>query len=302
MPASVKQALERLGTAIFYVIMKVLGQRGGYLLLYPVVFCYVLFDRRLKTTTSPYLTKRFPDGGCWQLFKHRFRLILSFGRVLVDRGWLEHDLDADIRCDTIGREKLIEVVNEGKGLVLVTAHVGNWYSALTRLDFLPAKVHALMQYDESTDGQHPFEEIGGGQAISIINTDLDFGGMIEATAALQRGEVVIIMADRYIKGTSSIVDFMGKDARLPNSAYTLAACVGSPVGVFLAAKLSAKHFQVKVWDIFYPQSQHRENRQQMLDESCLKFGDCLEKYLSKYPYQWYNFYDFWDLTKKNTQS
>ena len=302
MSASVKQSLEKLGTAIFYLIMRILGQQGGYLLLYPVVFCYVLFDRRLKSTTCPYLIKRFPDAGSWQLFKHRFRLILSFGRVLVDRGWLEHDLHADIHCDTIGRQKLIELVNEGKGLVLVTAHVGNWYSALTRLNFLPAKVHALMQYDEATDGQHPFEEIGGGKTIGIINTDLDFGGMIEATAALQRGEVVIIMADRYIKGTSSIVDFMGEDVRLPNSAYTLAACVGAPVGVFLAAKLSAKHFQVKVWDTFYPQSQHRETRQQMLDESSLKFAGCLEKYLSKYPYQWYNFFDFWDLTKKNTQS
>ncbi len=299
MSLSTKESLEKLGTSIFYLLMKFFGQRGGYLLLYPVVTCYALLSRQLQKTTSPYLNKRFPNCSAIQLFLHRLRLTLSFGRVLVDRGWLENDLNAQIRCDTIGKEQLAELVDHGKGLVLVTAHVGNWYSALTRLNFLPVKVHALMQYDEKTAGQHPFEEIDGGKTIGIINTDADFGGMIEATAALQRGEVVIIMADRYIKGTSSTIPFYGKNVRLPNSAYTLAGCVGAPVAVFLAAKISAKHFQVKVWDSFYPQFENRDDRQSTLDDCCSKFTACLEKYLSIYPYQWYNFFDFWDMNKNS---
>lgn len=296
---SLKEILEQLGHSAFYITMRFFGQTGGYLLLYPVIFSYVLFSRKIKENTQPYLSKRFVEHVPLQLFFHRFHNILNFGRVLVDRGWLGTDKNADIKGEVIGREKLLKLVNSGKGIILITAHVGNWQSALAKLDFLPVKVHALMQYDQQAAAKHFFDLGKKKRTFEIINADTPFGGMIEATAALQRGEVVTIMGDRFVKGTSSTVNFLGAPAQLPNGAYTLAACVKSPVVIFLAAKTSRKTFQLKVWDVFYPQFQTRDKRQETLDDCCQKFADCLDKYIKVFPYQWYNFFDFW---KQETQA
>ncbi len=297
MTANIKKKLESLGHMFFYVILKVSGQRCAYLFLYPVIFTYITFSRKIHKATSPYFQKRFPNHTRIQLFFDTFKNIFSFGQVLVDRGWLGTNPRADIQGSVIGSEKLLETVQAGNGAVLITAHVGNWQTALAKLNFLPVKVHALMQYDQFAAAKHYFDLGKKEKPFEIINADGPFGGMIDATAALQRGEVVTIMADRHTKGTTKAVDFLGEEIRLPDAAYTLAACVEAPIIVFLAAKTGTKKFELQVWDIFFPKFEDRQKRHEVLQDCCQKFASALQNYLKLYPYQWYNFYNIWEQTE-----
>jgi predicted LPLAT superfamily acyltransferase len=289
----IKNRLELLGHSIFYLVLRLFGQAGAYSLLVPVVFSYVLFSRKIHRQTRPYLEKRFPDHSRLQQWIDTFRNVLSFGEVLVDRAWLGCVREASPTYEVIGREKLDAVIASGKGAILLTAHVGNWQTALSNLHFLKVPVHALMQYDPQAAARHYFDLGIKNRSFSIINADGPFGGMIEATAALQRGEFVAIMGDRLSKGPSSTVDFLGKHVRLPHAAYALAAHVDVPVVVFLASKTGRKRFHLQVWDIFSPRFPSRENRQEILTDCSRKFAEALEKYLKIFPYQWYNFFDFW---------
>jgi predicted LPLAT superfamily acyltransferase len=193
----------------------------------------------------------------------------------------------------IGREKLDAIIASGKGAVLLTAHVGNWQAALSNLHFLKVPVHVLMQYDPQAAARHYFDLGVKKRSFAIINADGPFGGMIEATAALQRGEFVTIMGDRLTKGPSSTVDFLGKQVRLPHAAYALAAHVEVPVVILLASKTGKSHFQLQAWDILFPRFPSRDNKQDVLAGCTRKFAEALEKYLKIFPYQWYNFFDFW---------
>jgi predicted LPLAT superfamily acyltransferase len=292
-PRDIKKRLEFLGHSIFYLVLRLFGQAGAYGLLIPVIFTYILFGRKIHRQTRPYLERRFPEHTRQQRWVDTFRNVLSFGRILVDRGWLGCVRDASLSHKVVNREKLDAIIAAGKGAILLTAHVGNWQTAFSNLRFLKVPVHALMQYDPQAAARHYFDLGKKERSFAIINADGPFGGMIEATAALQRGEFVTIMGDRFIKGPSSTVLFLGKKVRLPNAAYTLAAHVGVPVVVFLAAKTGRKSFQLQVWDIFDPRFESRESHQDMLTECSRKFAEALEKYLKIFPYQWYNFFDFW---------
>lgn len=289
-----KMKLERLGHLFFYIVLKFCGLRCAYLFLYPVIFSYVLFSKKIHRTTSAYLQRRFPEHDGVELFFDTFHNLYSFGQVLIDRAWLGLKKQAKVSGTINGRDKLIDTIGAGKGAVLVTAHVGNWQTAMASLDFLPVKVHALMQYDQRAAAKHFFDLGNRKRPFGIIDIEGPFGGLVDATAALQRGEVVTIMADRHIKGTTQTVDFLGKEVRLPDAAYTLAACVGTPVIIFLAAKTGEKKFELRVWDILQPQFTDRETRQEMLHDCCKRFAQSLEEYLKKYPYQWYNFFDIWN--------
>lgn len=291
---TIKKKLELLGHMFFYLTLKFFGQRCAYIILNPVIFCYIIFSRKIHTVTSIYLKKRFPEHTQYQYFLDTYKNVLSFGQVLIDRVWLSINPRADIEWNVIGKDKLLDIIAAGKGAVLVTGHVGNWQTALAKLNSLPVKVHALMQKDQLAAAKHFFDLIPKDQSFDVIDVEGPFGGMIEATAALQRGEIVTIMADRHIKGTAKAVDFLGEEIRLPDAAYGLAACVGTPVVVFLAAKTNRRVFELQVWDIFYPKFTDRDKRDEMLQQCSQKFATVLQNYLQIYPYQWYNFFDIWD--------
>lgn len=285
--------LEAVGHWFFYVTLRFFGQKGAQLLLVPVVLSYVLCSRKIRRTVQPYLTRRFPGASAYKYFLHAYLNVLSFGKVLVERGWLGTTKGAHLLGETYGYEQIIEAIDKGKGLVLLTAHMGNWQSALAHLGNLPVPVNALMQYDQEAVAKHYFDLNPDKRPFQIIDAEGGFGGMVDSLAALNRGEIVTIMGDRYIKGSSTVVSFLGSKIRLPDSAYMLAASAGAPVAIVFAAQTKSGRYHLKVWDVFYPEYKSRDERGQMLVDCAARFSSAMEKYLKIYPYQWYNFYNFW---------
>lgn len=285
--------LEALGHSIFYLALRLFGQVGGYLLLVPVIAVYAGGSRRIGRLTAPYLTHRFPEANRFGRWLAMIRNLIAFGQALVDRAWLGINPGSALAGEFVGYEQLVELANRGKGIVLLTAHVGNWQTALAHLDSLPTRVHALMHYDQEAAAKHYFDISGAKRPFEIIDSEGPWGGMIEATAALQRGEVVTIMGDRLVKGSAVKVDFLGQRARVPDAAYFLAGSVGAPVVAMFAAKTGRKTYQLRVWDSWYPRWESREQRGEECRASGARFAKNLQEYLDEYPYQWYNFYDFW---------
>ena len=290
---SIKKQLERTGHWFFYVVLYLFGHRGGLALLSLIIFIYVLFSRKICRTVRYYLEHRFPGETGGRYWGFTFRNLYSFGHVLVDRAWLGIRSNARFQGHVEGYQTLVKLIERKKGVVLLTAHVGNWQAALSSLDRLPVTVHALMQYDREAAAKHFFDLKKGRRLFEIIDSEGPFGGMVDAAAALMRGEVVTIMGDRYVKGSFSRASFFGDQVRLPDSAYLLAANTGAPIVVLLAAKTGRTCYQLKVWDYFYPAYEQRDKRNKMLEECAGRFAGSLENYLKQYPFQWYNFYNFW---------
>ncbi len=293
-PNSTGNRAEVLGHGIFYLVLKIVGQLGAYCLLAPVVAVYVLCSRKIHRTTRPYLKRRFPEHGWLGLRLDTFRLVHSFGKVLVDRAWLGLDRQAKLHGEITRLEELQDIIRKGKGIILLTAHVGNWQSAFAHICSLPKPVHSLMHYEAEAVAKHYFDLRNEPCPFNIINSDGFLGGMVEATAALMRGEIVTIMGDRFLgKGPYVTVDFLGAQVKMPAAAYALASSTGAPIAVLLAAKTGRGRYTVHTWDIFSPKSTERAKREQEYTAWAGRFAGALEEYVRKYPYQWYNFFDFW---------
>ncbi len=288
---TIKQRLHALGHWIFYVTMKFFGHKGAYILLWPVVGSYVIFSKRIHKITQIYLKKRFPNKRCYWL--DTFKLVHSFSQVLVDRAWLGLNPKAKFEGKLEGLKTLKKLIAKGKGLILLTAHVGIWQVAFSNLPDLNVPVNVLMHYEEENAAKHYFDLRNQPCPFHIIRNDGFMGGLIEASAALSKGEIVTIMADRYVHGPYARVKFLGYETRVPIGAYMLAAITATPVVVLLTAKTGKTNYLVKIWDVFYPICKNRSKKEQEMQKYAQKFIDALEEYLKIYPYQWYNFYDFW---------
>ncbi|MBU0673124.1 MAG: lysophospholipid acyltransferase family protein [Proteobacteria bacterium] len=285
--------LEALGHWFFYVALRVFGQRGGYLLLYPVIGTYLLFGRGIHRQTRPYLRRRFPGHGAWARWVDTMKIVLSFGRVLVDRGWLGMCRGVGLDGELIGARELLDLIGEGKGVVLLTAHVGNWQTALSRINDLSVPINSLMHYEEEAVAKHYFDLRNEPVPFRIIKSDGFMGGLVEATVALQRGEVVTIMGDRYTGGPAVEADFLGDPVRFPAAAYSLASATGAPVAILLAAKTGRRRYRLEVRAIFRPEGGDRDRRREEMNRGVRCFARVLEEYVGEYPQQWYNFFDFW---------
>ncbi len=287
----IKKKLEWLGHCFFYTVLILGGQRIAYFFLYPVIFAYVLCSRQIHQAMTPFFRRCFPDHNWLALRLDVFKNVLSFGKVLVDRGWMGFNRKAELTGRFDDSDKLREVIEEGKGVVILLAHVGNWQTCLVRLKALNVEVHALMEFDQERVSKH-FFQLRDEKPFNIIDVHGFLGGMIEATAALQKGDLVLMMADRLHQGRYESVDFLGSKVRLPIAAYHLAATAGSPVVVLFAAKTGRKNYSLAIRDIFYP-GQNGLGKKEELAHGAQRFSVALEKYVEQYPYQWYNFFDIW---------
>ncbi|WP_034763918.1 lysophospholipid acyltransferase family protein [Chrysiogenes arsenatis] len=276
---------------IFYLFIKIGGQPLAYALLYVVSWYYVLFSRTIRQRTYPYLHRRL---GRKPRIRESFALCHSFGKTLVDRAIIGILGGETFQATLHGREELLALLQEEKGLLLMTAHVGCWQGAMSALESLGKPVNLLMQKEAGDVDRHYFEHQGKACPYTIIDPRGFLGGTLEILQALKRGEVVSVMGDRMLGNdrNSMEVKFLGETILLPFSAYKLASASQAPIAVLLSAKTEARQYELTLYGVIRV-APDLPNRPQNFIEHGKQFAAFLEDYCDTYPYQFYNFYDLW---------
>ena len=287
------------GILIFYYLFRFLGPRFAYALLYPVCFYYVLFNWKNGRASRDYLRRRYPGIGGLRLWWRNYRHFLSFGRVLVDRGYAFMGMLGAVKFERDGAEVLRDAMNAGKGVIIVSAHLGNWELAGYGLSEFqtaekPVKVNAVMFKGESEKVEKQLKKASGEPPFRIIASNDALQASIECKQALERGEVVALHGDRLMGGAGVRVPFLGSDAKFPIGPYVLAASTGAPVIFTFANRLGTRHYSLLARGPYYFSYPDRKERKQKLREWVTLYAELLEELLEKYPLQWHNFYPFWD--------
>lgn len=120
-----------------------------------------------------------------------------------------------------------DAVARGKGLVLVSAHLGNFDLVVQKLALAnyrvlipvePLEPPALRRYIQGQRGAL-------GLTVEPIGPDTFY----HMTACIRAGGIVVIVSDRDVQGTGQLVSFFGRRISLPNAAVLLALRTGAPV-------------------------------------------------------------------------
>ncbi|MEJ2201047.1 MAG: lysophospholipid acyltransferase family protein [Desulfuromonadaceae bacterium] len=256
----------------------------------------MLLRPSVRRNAAPYLHRRFPDRGSLARLRDSYRLCFELGKVLVDRAVMGIRGAGEFRVSLAGREALRELLTEGRGLLLVTAHVGCWQVAMATLGCLEAPVNLLLRREEHEVDRHYFEHAGD-SPYGIIDPTGFLGGVLEMLEVLKRGEVLCIMGDR-VQGqgpdkNTVAVDFLGGRAHFPVSAFKLAAATGAPLVVMFTAKTGPDSYALELARIIrVPAAAGRSGAE--LAPYVEEFVAALEAFVEQYPYQFFNVYDFWN--------
>jgi predicted LPLAT superfamily acyltransferase len=287
----------RLGFWFFRTAVRFCGLGGAYGLLYFVCLYYLLLDRAVVAASLAYVVRRFPEHGRVRRLFDVYLLLVSQGKSLIDRYTMAAGYDG-IEMELQGFEQVKALIEPGeKGLILLTAHVGNWQAAMTALKGFGTSVHLMMRPEDNAAVKQALNIDGEDETVKVIYTDESLGGVIEALKAINRGELVSIMGDRTYSFSADEARFLGGIVRFPFGAFTLAAAAQCPVVVLLSAKVGAKKYLVDITHIIPPPAGGRGKRAKEMRGTLQAFADILEEYVERYPYQWFVFRDIW---KSNT--
>ncbi|HEY6010547.1 MAG TPA: hypothetical protein VIX18_03670 [Nitrospirota bacterium] len=282
----------RLGFWFFRTAARIFGLRGAYGLLYFVSLYYLAFDRVVVAASMAYVRRRFPDHGALRRILDVYLLFVSLGENLIDRYYVTAG-GTDIDLELIGFEKIREYLAAGRGMIFLTAHVGNWQVAMTALRKLNRTVHLMMRPEDNASVKQALNIDSDQEAVRIIFTDGALGGVIEAMQAIGRGEIVSIMGDRTYGYASAEAPLLGGSVRFPYGAFSLSAAARCPVAVLLSAKVGLKKYSTDISHVIDPPAGKRGEREAEIAACVRSFAAVLEEYTRRYPYQWFVFRDIW---------
>ena len=288
-----------LGFWFFITAIRTTGLRGAYGLLYLVCLWYALFDSAIVQAALAYLTRRFPKQSPLRQRWNVYQLFIAQGRALIDRYHLLNGGHFDFT--RFGFEVAAVPLQEGRGLILLNSHAGNWQASFVAIENWDKPLHILMRPNE-----HPvrdqklriYDEQSALAAVHIINSDRFLGGTVEVMNALQKGDVVCIMGDRDYGGRKVAVTFLGDNAQFPCGPFVIAHAARCPVSVLLSAKTGTHAYEFAIAGTI----EHRpgEPRAEFLKRGVQEYATLLERHFEKHPFQCFLFQDVWTCQKPVT--
>lgn len=285
------------GYSFFVFILRTFGVLPTYIVLYPAAFYF--FVQPNQAWKSIYSFLRTKVGlSPWKAFIGVYRNFYIFGQTLVDRvivmaGYGQFTFTFD------GEENLVRMAEEGHGGLLVSAHLGNWEIAGHLLYRIKAKINIVMFEGEHEKVKEYMDRVKGEKNVNIISIKEDLSHLYAINDAFERKELVCIHGDRFLPGTRTVeVSFLGEGACFPCGPLLMAAKYNVPVSFVFAMKEHASHYYFSATKgTVYTYDRDRIKQTEQLQHTLLTFVQLIEKNIRKYPYQWFNYYNFWQIGK-----
>jgi predicted LPLAT superfamily acyltransferase len=269
------------------------GRRLGRLCLYPITLYFYLRRGPERLASRQYLQRVFDQPVTpWQVFKH----IHCFAATIMDRIFLLAHGEKPFQIETQGLDLLDQRVALGRGVLLFGSHQGS-FEALraigARRPDMPLRV--VLDKQKTPAMTELLEELAPDVGACVIDAAQDGTSIALAMAeACQRGAVVAMLADRG-RGQEVLrhTEFLGTPAPFPISPWLLAHTLQVPVVLCFGLYLGGNRYRL----IFEPLADRveipRQNRGPALDALIARYAQRLEHYVHVAPYNWFNFYDFW---------
>lgn len=281
----------KLGYRIFIFVTRRLGVKPAYVLLRFVSFYFFLFSWSSSRAIYLYFRKRL-GWGRWKSVTRLYSNYFIFGQTLLDKIVVMAGFGNRFTFHFDGEEHLREIVANGRGGILLSAHVGNWEVAGHLLNRLNTRVNVVMYDAEHRQIKHYLESVTGKKNFNVIVIREDLAHVYAIGEALAANELVCLHGDRFLEGNKiRLKSFLGEEAAFPLGPFALASGFKVPVSIVFAFKETATHYH------FYGSKLLRreegEDKSRFTDRLLNTFVQETAEKIKRYPEQWFNYYNFW---------
>jgi KDO2-lipid IV(A) lauroyltransferase len=272
----------------------ILPRRVAYGLARRIADVYMLLDRRGREAVMSNLRRIHQHSGV-ALSDRALRALarenfLNFAKYLVDFFKFlrprQDVLDSIVHYGN-APEILDKLRAHGKGVIILSAHLGNWElgaAALAARGYTfnavalwvaDTKVNALYQQQRAARRIHP---IPLGRAAR------------DCIAALRRNELVGLVGDRDFTSARDTIEFFGQPARLPHGPAKLALATGAPLLPIFMIRRPDDTFAYVIEEPIWA-----DKNRDTVETVMRRIAVALERVISQHSEQWYLFHDLWNV-------
>ncbi|WP_318402550.1 glycosyltransferase family 2 protein [Photobacterium leiognathi] len=303
-----------LGIKTLLAVYSLLGRKAFNVLLKAVMGYYYLTGKKARKASEDYLEQLESYASDNQLALpsklNSYDHLLSFGHTMLDKlvAWKGDYSENNLTIH--GDEHFNELAKRQQGIVVLGSHLGNLELCRALSSRHPdIKLNALVFTEHAERFNAVLKAINPDSDLNLIQVnELGADTAIMLQQKVEQGEWVVIVGDRTsVTKEQRVVwaDFLGKPAPFPQGPFILASVLKVPVYTLFGLRDDSQatpHFDV----YFEPFSEQlilpRKTRETALQETVQQYASRLESYTIKAPLQWYNFFNFWQLSGKNNDN
>jgi len=276
-----------LGYKIILNSIRLFGLSTAYFVLHFVTYYYFVLSKKNRTVMVDFYLKalNITRKEAVKLTRENFYV---FGQTLVDRMAFLLGQQKKFTYSFLNESCLLEMEENNKGGILMSAHLGNWETAGNLLKNRVSKTINVVMIDAEVEKiKNYMDEKTGGSHFNIIAIKDDLSHVIKIKNALRANEFVAIHADRYMTGTKSIeLEFMGEPVRFPYGPFLIAYKFKVPITFVYAVKETKRHYSLCATKPIEEASSP--------EEVAVAYVKNLEEMVKKFPEQWFNYFNYFE--------
>jgi len=279
-----------------------LGRGFARSILYPITLYFYLrrpFERRVS---YQFLARVFGrPATALEVMRHIHR----FASTTLDRVFLLADSFSRFDVRIHGLDELISRVKPDRGVLLLGSHVGSFEVLRVAATKTPQiKVCVLFDQQQARALTELLNAINPEISQNVI--DASGNGMDIALAlggAIAEGKVAALLGDR-VRGRerTAVVDFLGAPAAFPVAPFRMGALLHCPIvlcfGMYRGGNRYDLFFELFDEHLELP----RRGGEMELRGVVQRYVARIEHHVRDDPYNWFNWYDVWDLPIASDQA
>ena len=269
-----------------------IGRWGARLLLYPITLYFVITARSARRTSYEYLKRLRGESASWW---HVFRHFHCFAATILDRVYLLRGDFERFGITVHGKEIVHRQIESRKGSILLGSHLGS-FELLRALGVLQRSfsLKVLMDPLHNQNITRFFDALNREIAATVIAPDRP-DTLIRVKESLDAGCFVGMLGDRVSGGDKTTrCQFLNAPATFPAGPVLLAAMMRCPVILFFGLYRGGNRYEIYFEHFADQIDLDRVRRAEDIQFWMQRYAERLEHYSRLAPYNWFNFYPFWD--------
>lgn len=280
---------------LLLAITRVAGRRLTQWLSWPIALYFLVTAGAARRASRGYLRRVLPQEPGWRDVLRHFQ---TFATVSVDRFFL---LGSETRVFDVRLHVPPEIdalAEQKRGCVLLLAHLGGYEPMRAAAGKRKLPLRILLDLAVGQKLMSMLNALNPQLASQVIDaSDRGPALVLRLREALEQGAFVGMMADRATAGERAIqAEFLGGRARFAVGPWALASATDVPVflafGLYRGGNRYDLHFEAFSERIVLPRAGREAALQQYID----RYAARLEHYTRLAPYNWFNFYNYWQPT------
>jgi KDO2-lipid IV(A) lauroyltransferase len=192
----------------------------------------------------------------------------------------------------VGYPRILDGLERGKGVLLITAHLGNWEVGGLMLAEMKLPVHVVLVPDMFPAVEAARRRLHERAGVTEIPVDRSFVSTLSVLRALAGNAIVAMQGDRDFDNTGCRVPFFGKEAFFPRGPIRVAMATGATVLPAFIVRVPDGRYRAIVEEPL--EIERGGDRDEAFRNNLKRYVAILERYVAAHPEQWYCFYPFWD--------